>query len=235
MQKADSNGALRGHIYFNYYSHCLRPSSSHAGLHSSTPVPQESSGGHVEGEKIEEDCVFLSKVTPSNGGVKIAFDLWVHYSAVLLSRSHRGNTRTHKRKLDVSVSGGGCRFSSIKLHPDIVTSQFMSITSKHLTRPWLTDEDWLWACFRWDHDATALFPDHQFTGSVPKWHHWMKGAFVSGIYRFHFCSVDGSGDTSSVCSLWWRSRDALETKPNSSHNEQSTKWQWRVGERGGDQ
>lgn len=56
--QADSNGALKGHIYFNYYSHYLYPSSSSLPL-SPTPLPQESYSGNVEGEKIEEGCVSL--------------------------------------------------------------------------------------------------------------------------------------------------------------------------------
>lgn len=55
--QADSNGALRGHIYFNYYSHYLHPSLSSSSSH---PLPSSGEwGGDVKGEKIEEDCVSL--------------------------------------------------------------------------------------------------------------------------------------------------------------------------------
>lgn len=92
--QADSNGALRGHIYFNYYSHYLHPSSSTASSSSSSsshPLPSSGEwGGDVKGERRLKKTVFPSKVTPSHGGVKIAFDLIAHYGAALLNHSHRG-------------------------------------------------------------------------------------------------------------------------------------------------
>lgn len=57
--QADSNGALRVHIYFNCYSHYLCPSSSLA-TSPSHPLPSSGEcGGNVRGKKIEEDCVSL--------------------------------------------------------------------------------------------------------------------------------------------------------------------------------
>lgn len=64
--QADSNGALRGHIYFNYYPRYLCTSSSLAST-SSNPLPSSGEcSGNVEGKKIEEDCFSLKGHTLSS-------------------------------------------------------------------------------------------------------------------------------------------------------------------------
>lgn len=79
----DSNGALRGHIYFNYYSHYHCTPSSLTSTSSNTHTPLLN--GNIKRKKIEDDCFSPTQKghTPSLSGVKAAFDLRAHYRACL--------------------------------------------------------------------------------------------------------------------------------------------------------